>query len=188
MPLKHLLPAFACAAILAGCATTESHPVTKPLTSAEAIEEADVAFSVGMPDKGVKLLKDAASAYPADKGPLLKLAQHQFNNRVYGEAVAGALAVLDLDQNDMQAHSIVAVAGLRLSLKALSDLTVKNNLSGTVKSEAKDLAKLLRTRLGEDLIADVRKTKETSRISRHDKVRTPAKEKDSADPFDALKN
>ncbi len=50
------------------------------------------------------------------------------------------------------ANSIAAVSGLRVASKALAELTRKNNLSGNVKTEAQDLAKLLRTSLGEDVL------------------------------------
>ena len=39
-----------------------------------------------------------------------------------------------------------------LPFKALADLTRKNNLSGTVRTEAQDLAKLLRNSLGEEVL------------------------------------
>lgn len=193
MPLKHLLPSVVCVALLSGCATTDTHPGAKRHASAAtAIGEADVAFNAGMPDKGVKLLKDATAAYPADKAPWLKLAQHQFDSRIYGDAVVSALEVLERDQDEMQAHSIVAVAGLRLSLKALSDLTHKNNLSGTVKSEAQDLAKLLRTRLGEELITrDHKKPLARSvAVAPAKRLAQPAKAapSDSDDPFEGMKN
>jgi hypothetical protein len=192
MPLKHILPGVACLALLAGCATTDTHPASKTHASvATAVSEAEVAFNAGMPDKGVKLLKDATLAFPADKQPWLKLAQHQFDNRIYGDAVVSALEVLERDQDEMQAHSIVAVAGLRLSLKALSDLTQKNNLSGTVKSEAQDLAKLLRSRLGEELIAkEVKKQPARNVAATQPKAAQQPKPaaKDSDDPFAGMKN
>ena len=77
------------------------------------------------------------------------MAQIRFNSGVYGEAITNAQEALARDPDDMVAHSIVAVSGLRVASKALADLTRKNKLNGDVKSEAQDLAKLLRTTLGE---------------------------------------
>lgn len=197
MPLKHLLPTAVCVALLTGCASTDTHPSSKSHGSvATVIGEADVAFNAGMPDKGVKLLKDATVAYPADKTPWLRLAQHQFDNRIYGDAVVSALEVLERDQDEMQAHSIVAVAGLRLSLKALADLTHKNNLSGTVKSEAQDLAKLLRDRIGEPLLTvktDSKKKQDGKKDVVVVQTKQPAQNqkptaKPSDDPFEGMKN
>ncbi len=155
MQLKHLLPGVACFAILAGCATTEPPaPAAKPpvVILDASLAEADTAVNAGMPDKAVALLKSASAAYPADKQPWLRMAQLHFDKQSYGEAITDALEVVERDQNDMQAHSILAVAGLRVSVKALADLAQKNNLTGSVRSEAEDLAKLLRARLGEQLI------------------------------------
>lgn len=194
MSMNYLLPGAVCVALLTGCATTDTHPASKRHASvATVLGEAEVAFNSGMPDKGVKLLKDATITYPTDKSPWLKLAQHQFDKRVYGDAVVSALEVLERDQEEMQAHSIVAVAGLRLSLKALSDLTQKNNLKGTVKSEAQDLAKLLRSQLGEDVFPkDVKKpgTKTiagtSTKPAANQGTKGPAKQSD--DPFEDMKN
>jgi hypothetical protein len=77
------------------------------------------------------------------------MAQIRFNAGAYGEAITNAHEALERDPDDTVAHSIVAVSGLRVASKALADLTRKNNLSGDVKSEAQDLAKLLRTSIGE---------------------------------------
>jgi hypothetical protein len=53
------------------------------------------------------------------------------------------------DPNDRLANSIIAVSGLRLSTRALADLSRQNNLSSSVKTESQELAKLLRESLGE---------------------------------------
>ena len=45
-----------------------------------------------------------------------------------------------------------STSGLRVSSKALAELTRKSKLSGNVKTEAEELAKLLRTSLGEDVL------------------------------------
>ena len=191
MPPKHLLPTVACVAILAGCAAPDSQPA-RPASAASAIGDARIAFDAGMPDKGVRLLKEATVAYPADKQPWLKLAQHQFDSRVYGEALASALQVLALDPNDVDAHGIVAVSGLRLSVKALTDLSVKNSLGASVKGEAKDLARQLRTRLGDegerrkaDTLARAERNERNERAER--KPPTPARAKDPDDPFASIK-
>jgi hypothetical protein len=45
---------------------------------------------------------------------------------------------LQRDPNDKLGNSIVAVSGLRLSTKALADLSQQNNLNGSLRSEAQD--------------------------------------------------
>jgi hypothetical protein len=88
----------------------------------------------------------------------------------------------------------VAVSGLRLSSKALADLTRKNNLSGTVRTEAQDLAKLLRNSLNEDVLVPG----STRQVQRKEppKAKPPAvttvatgtaPKAGGADPFGALK-
>ena len=156
MLLKHLLPGVACFALLTGCVATgpeaRSASGAKPANVTVALAEADAAISAGQSDKGVAILKSASAAFPLDKQPLVRMAQLRFDQHNYGDAIVHALDALERDPEDMQAHSIAAVGGLRVAIKALSDLTQKNNLSGTVRSEAQDLAKLLRARLGDELV------------------------------------
>lgn len=151
----HLLPCMACVLLLSACATdggtlrTDGQP---QLTLDRALADADSAVSAGQTDKAQAILKNAATTYPADKTPWLHLAQIKFDRASYGEAIMNALEALQRDPNDKLGNSIVAVSGLRLSTKALADLSQQNNLNGSTRSEARDLAKLLRTSLGEDVL------------------------------------
>ena len=92
------------------------------------------------------------------------------------------------------AHSIVAVSGLRVASKALSDLTRKNNLNSDVKSEAQDLAKLLRQSLGEPVLVPAKGDTGKASTSRQRPTSTastaPAANKPASndkDPFAGLK-
>ncbi len=154
MLLKHILPGAVCLALFAGCASTEPRATAsvKPASVTAALAAADAAISAGQSDKGVAILKSATVAFPTDKQAWVRMAQLRFDQHSYGDAIVDALQALERDPEDMQAHSILAVGGLRVATKALADLTQKNNLSGTVRSEAQDLAKLLRSRLGDELI------------------------------------
>ncbi|WP_394780056.1 hypothetical protein [Undibacterium sp.] len=118
--------------------------------------QASVASEGGQPDKAVGVLKNAASLYPADKAPWLRMAQLNFDSANYGGAITNALEVLQRDAGDNVANSIIAVSGLRLSTKALADLSQRSNLTGSVRTEAQDLAKLLRESLGETVLVPVR--------------------------------
>ena len=85
---------------------------------------------------------------------------------------------------------IIATAGLRLSTRALADLSRQNNLSGSVKTESQDLAKLLRESLGENtLFAAVAKPagddKPVKKAPTIKKLKPEADAK--ADPFILLK-
>ncbi len=149
------LPCVASLLLLSACATDGAmvraeRPQAAPLD--RALADADAALAAGRTDKAQSILKSAAVDYPADKTPWLHLAQMKFDRASYGEAIMNALEALQRDPNDKLGNSIVAVSGLRLSTKALADLSEQNNLSGSLRSEAQDLAKLLRTTLVEDVL------------------------------------
>lgn len=149
------LPCVAGLLLLSACATDgASVRAEKPqvVTLDRALADADAALVAGQVDKAQGILKTAATNYPADKTPWLHMAQMKFDRASYGEAIMNALEALQRDPNDKLGNSIVAVSGLRLSTKALADLSQQNNLNGSLRSEAQDLAKLLRTSLGEDVL------------------------------------
>ncbi|SDG91095.1 hypothetical protein [Janthinobacterium sp. YR213] len=152
-----MLPRIACLAsalLLAACATPEQPAPQKPAapTLAQVISDADAAARAGQYERAMTLLKAGGSSYPADKVPWLQMAQMKFDRGQYGDAIGHALEALERDPDDKVANSIVAVSGLRLSGKALSDLSRQNNLNGSLRSEAQDLAKLLRASIGEDVL------------------------------------
>jgi hypothetical protein len=159
MRLQRLVPAMLSVALAAGCASSPPAAPAKPVAPVALgalLTEAEAANKAGQSEKALALLQGAASAFPADKAPWMQMAQLRFDNKNYGEAIVSGLAALERDPGDMHAYSLVAVSGLRVSSKALGDLTLKNNLTGTVRSEAHELAKLLRTSLGEEVLVPPR--------------------------------
>src|SRR5471030_1050866 len=107
----------------------------------------------GRPDRqGADDFKKRQRHLPGRQGALAASGAIKFDRASYGEAIMNALEALQRDPNDKLGNSIVAVSGLRLSTKALADLSQENNLNGSLRSEAKDLAKLLRASLGEDVL------------------------------------
>lgn len=190
--LKRVIPAVACAALLAACASPGDGAggAAKVATVAAAMAEADAAVAAGQADKAYTLLKGAAQAFPTDKTPWVRMAQMRFDANDYGQAIVHAQEALERDPDDTLAHSIAAVSGLRVTSKALSDLTRKNKLDGDVKSEAQSLAKLLRTSLGEEFLVPTNKAKPAPKpkppaSSGQNQSRTAASA--SSDPFGALK-
>ncbi len=151
MPSKHFLLSLSCAAVLAGCAAPKAAPPPPP-TMASMLERADAAVKLGNNEDAVAVLKSAARIYPADKTAWLRIAQVSFDCQEYGEAITHAKKVLERDPDDIVAHSLVAVSGLRVSSKALADLTVKKRVTGDVREAAQDLAKILRTSIGGEII------------------------------------
>lgn len=151
MKCQRVMP-LACLALLAACASNPpaaKDPKPAP-TVAAAMAEADAAMMSGQNDKAYAVLKNATTAFPTDKTPWLRMAQMRFDSTDYGQAIVDALEALERDPDDTLANSIIAVSGLRVTSKALADLSQKNNLTGNVRTEAQELAKLLRSSLGED--------------------------------------
>ncbi len=156
---QRLLPMLIGVAVLAGCATDgtgTSADAPRAAVSGNLYVQADAALAARQPEKAIALLKSASVAHPVDKKPWVRMAQIRFDASQYGEAISHAQEALARDPNDTLAYSILAVSGLRVASKALADLTRKNNLQGSVRSEAQDLAKLLRTSLGEEVLVSTR--------------------------------
>jgi tetratricopeptide (TPR) repeat protein len=192
MQACRLLPGAICVLLLSACATANLAPPARPqVTLGTVLSDADSALKAGQNDKAVQLLRSATSAYPADKAPWLKMAQLRFETGSYGEAISSAQEALERDPDDTLANSIVAVSGLRVASKALADLTQKNNLTGTVRSEAQDLAKLLRESLGETTLVKAPQPRIPARANKPPPSPVPAagssKPSNPSDPFGQLR-
>jgi predicted Zn-dependent protease len=154
MKFQRMMPGLVCVAMLSACASTgqvSGSARTAP-TVAAAMADVDAAVMAGQNDKAYALLKSAGTSFPTDKTPWVRMAQMRFDSTDYGRAIVDALEALERDPDDTLANSIVAVSGLRVTSKALADLSRKNNLSGNVRTEAQELAKLLRSSLGEEVL------------------------------------
>lgn len=178
------------AATLSACATTKA-PTTLPLT--DLLSQASAAAATGEKEKAITVLKQAAMAYPSDKAPWSTIAQTRYEAAQYGEAITAAQEVLVRDPNDKLANSIIATSGLRLATRALADLSRQNNLSGSLRTESQDLAKLLRETLGETVLfnnsASKRSEETKVKVSTGKRAtRAAANDNDkSDDPFGSLK-
>jgi len=149
--IGRFIGAAVCAATLTACATTDPVTATKAAvpTMDELLSKATAASTTGQKEQAVTLWKQAAAAYPTDKAPWASIAQTRFDAGQYGDAIVNAQEVLVRDPNDLLANSIIAISGLRLSTSALGVLSRQNNLNGTTRNDATELAKLLRETLGE---------------------------------------
>lgn len=123
--------------------------VNKKLAAAEKAQQQ------GQPDKAIEHLDAAIKADPAAKEPWLKKAQIHFEARQYGLAITEAQEVLQRDVNDLTAKSIVAVSGLRVSAEALEQLRKANEVTGSTRSEAESVARIIREALGEPILPPV---------------------------------
>ena len=188
-----LIPLLIGAAALAGCATDSPKTLARQAAvSSNVYAEAEAALAAGQSETAVTLLKAASIAHPVDKKPWVRMAQIRFDATRYGEAISNAQEALARDPNDTLAYSILAVSGLRVASRALADLTRKNNLQGSVRSEAQDLAKLLRTSLGEEVLVAPRpanrKDAPARKAASQPAVASPPRQSAaSGSPFDVLK-
>jgi predicted Zn-dependent protease len=193
MKMQCLMPSLVCVAMLSACAGTgqvAGNAKSAP-TMAAAMADVDGAVMAGQNDKAYALLKSAGATFPTDKTPWVRMAQMRFDSTDYGQAIVDALEALERDPDDTLANSIVAVSGLRVTSKALADLSQKNNLSGNVRTEAQELAKLLRSSLGEEALVANGGRPAVARPGNGPGKRTiaapPPARAASNDPFGALK-
>lgn len=181
--------------VLGGCATVEQNAQASGQVKLEdMLAEATAVSNAGKNDKAMAILMEATGSFPAEKTPWLRIAQMHFDSGNYGEAITSAQEVLQRDPDDQLASSIIAVSGLRLSTKILVDMSRQNSVSGSLKTEAKDLAKLLRKTLGEPVLVPARSrtTVTPSRVvpiirSASDNAARSASGGGNSNPFGALK-
>ncbi|MFG6469327.1 hypothetical protein [Roseateles sp. BYS87W] len=148
---------MAAAALLTACASVPPPPPPAPPpprpTLTELMKDAQDAAQAGAKDKSRAQLTTAAKAYPVQKEPWVKLAEDYFETADYGNAILAAQEVVQRDPVDRTAHSILAVAGLRVASTSL--LALREQQSGMptdTQSEARNLTKALRETLGEPLL------------------------------------
>ncbi len=103
-------------------------------------------------DEAAGVLKQLAKTNPARKAPWAKLAKIHFEAGNYGEAIVAADEVLQRDPADRVAKSVRAVSGLRVATQSLTDLRTDEDLKGSARADAVNLAKVLRETLGEDVL------------------------------------
>jgi len=192
--IGRFLGAAVCAIVLSACGTPPQKAAQQAaMPSMDALmAQAAQASGAGRKEQAVSLWKQAAAARPADKTPWSNIAQARYDAGQYGDAIVNAQEVLVRDPNDRLANSIIAISGLRLSTRALADLSRQNNLSGSIRTESQDLAKLLRESLGEQVLvpppaAAPAAAPARTNVARGKKGKAKADDSSSADPFGALK-
>jgi len=192
--ISRILCIAAFAASMSACTTMDANTVVQAKPKLEdLLAKASEAKAAGKQEQAITLWKETAEAYPADKQPWVNIAQSRYDAGQYGEAIVSAQEILVRDPSDQLANSIIAISGLRLSTRALADLSRQNNLSGSIRTESQDLAKLLRESLGETVLVPPAdkpaKTpaKSTASTSTRRAQAKPAASTPSADPFGALK-
>ncbi len=151
MALQQRMSMVAGALLLSACATGPRAPIMAPPPPSigAMIGAAEEAARLGQADKARSLLQAAASAYPADKEPWLRLAQRGLEAKHYREALVNALEVLARDGEDRAAHAIAVVSAARLAQASAAQLARGAHWSGPQRSEALDSTRQLLVSLGE---------------------------------------
>src|SRR5471032_1453272 len=139
-------------AIVAGCATQQANVPPTPDVFNKQLADADAVSKAGDQDKAMGLYQDLAKSDPTREEPWSRIAQIQFTQQHYGQAIVAAQEALQRDQTDRQAKSVLAVSGLRIATQSLGELRQDSALAGDAKSDAQALAKQLRDTLGEDAL------------------------------------
>jgi tetratricopeptide (TPR) repeat protein len=135
--------------VIAGCATQGNNTATTPEAFNKQLADADTVAKGGDQDRAIALYQQLSKTDPTREEPWSRIAQIQFTQGHYGQAIVGAQEALQRDQTDRQAKSVLAVAGLRVATQSLGELRQDASLAGDAKSDAQALAKQLRDTLGE---------------------------------------
>ncbi|GAB2918095.1 hypothetical protein GCM10027093_65900 [Paraburkholderia jirisanensis] len=134
--------------VIAGCATQNTAPPT-PEAFNKALSDADTVAKNGDQDRAMALYQQLSKQDPTREEPWARIAQIQFQQGHYGQAIVAAQEALQRDQTDRAAKSVLAVAGLRVATQSLGELRQDASLAGDAKSDAQTLAQQLRDTLGE---------------------------------------
>ncbi len=137
-----------------GCATApEKPPVAAPavVPLAQMLEQADKSRSDGHLQRAREGYRSAAATYPTEHVPWVRLAQSHFEAADYGNAIVAAEEAVQRSPGDQTALGILAVSGLRVSSRAVSNLSEKQVL-GDTRSQAELIVQTLRSVLGEPIL------------------------------------
>ncbi|RQR79449.1 MULTISPECIES: tetratricopeptide repeat protein [unclassified Burkholderia] len=196
--------------VIAGCASQPPAPPSAEVFN-KSLADADAVAKSGDQDKALGLYQQLAKSDPTREEPWSRIAQIQFAQNHYGQAIVAAQEALQRDATDRQAKSVLAVAGLRIATQSLGELRQDSSLAGDAKSDAQALAKQLRDTLGESALFPPEQKTQTRKVVRRQIHRpkagagaatevaagaatTPtasgntAPQKGGADPFSALRN
>lgn len=135
--------------VMAGCATQGNNAATTPEAFNKQLADADTVAKGGDQERAISLYQQLSKSDPTREEPWSRIAQIQFTQGHYGQAIVAAQEALQRDQTDRQAKSVLAVAGLRVATQSLGELRQDASLAGDAKSDAQALAKQLRDTLGE---------------------------------------
>jgi hypothetical protein len=142
--------------LLSACSSTKEPPAGKVrIGLPQLMAQGAAAENSGLKVAALRRYEESAQLYPASKLPWLRIAHVQFHSENYGEAIVAAQQVVARDDSDKVARSILSVSGLRVAAKAVADLSKNRALVGSVRTEAQELAIVLRESLRENVLVPV---------------------------------
>lgn len=144
------------AGVLVGCSLSPKNPPLPPeQVYSQRLAEADALVASGNREAAVMAYEQLANDNPTKGEPWAKVAQLNFAQGNYSQAIVAAEETLKRDSSNRQAKSVMAVGGLRLAVRSLEELRNDSELAGDAKSDAQKLAAMLRETLGEAVLAPV---------------------------------
>jgi tetratricopeptide (TPR) repeat protein len=172
------------ASVLAGCQQNTKPVQPPPVSYDQLMEQAEARIRAQDVDGAKTYFSKAAAADPTRKEPWYRLAQLDFNQQNYGKSIVDAQEVLQRDASDMNAESILTVAGLRVAVDALGRLHDEADLQGPAHQEAVKLAQKMRDTLGQDVLVPPA-AKKTRRPARRAAAKTDGSAASQAQPQSA---
>lgn len=137
---------------MVGCATQNANTAATPEAFNKALADADAVAKSGDQARALALYDQLAKSDPTREEPWSRIAQIQFSQSHYGQAIVAAQEALSRDQTDREAKSVLAVSGLRVATESLGQLRQDAALAGDAKSDAQVLAHQLRDTLGQSTL------------------------------------
>lgn len=138
--------------IFAGCALNKPKPQPVAHPYEQLMKQAVARYQAQDVDGAKALYSKAAAADPTRENPWDQLAQINFEQENYGNAIVDAQEVLKRNPTNTNAENILTIAGLRVAVEALGRLHEESNQRGPAHIEAEKLAAKMRETLGQDLL------------------------------------
>ena len=115
------LIAIGAAALIAGCASTSPSTPSEDSYN-QGMSQAEAALTSGQKEQALSLFEQVARNNPAREEPWSRIAQIQYADQKYPQAIVAAEEALQRDATDRKAKSILAVSGLRVARRSVMEL------------------------------------------------------------------
>ncbi len=155
----NLVLTLASASALLACATSPAPAppptvaLASPATLPELMQRADASAKEGRRELSRLQYREAAKAHPGSAAPWSKLAEDYFESGDHGNAILAAQEVVQREPQNVVAHSVLTLSGLRVSNTALVALREQQSgVPSLTREQALPLSRSLRDALGETVL------------------------------------